>query len=114
MDQGTKKADSETAHSRRLKALFCDKSGTDDYVGLSADNGSDEVFYVSSVVLAIAVKLDCDVVVMLQGVTIASLDAAADAQIDWEVQVGGVGFPEEFFGTIGGAIVYDDVVSFRY
>lgn len=79
VDQIAKKPDAQTAHRRGLKTFLCNKPGANGNIGLSIFDRGDQVFDIRRIMLAVAIKLYCDVIVVLQGIAIPGLDTAADA-----------------------------------
>ena len=70
-----------------LKTAFFNKTAADGHIELIVYNWLTNFGQIAWVVLTVTVHLNGDIIVMLYGVQITGLYAAANAQVDGQVQV---------------------------
>ena len=99
--------DTKAAQGRGFESveIFVDEARTDDEVGSVLLDWFDEIFDVIDAVLAIAVELNGDIIIVGKSIFVASLDGAANAEIVDEVYNGDVIFVTDFAGVIGGTVI---------
>ena len=69
-----------------MEAFLRDESGADDHIGGGIDESLDEFWDIGSLMLAIAIELDGNIVLIFPGIDIASLDSGADTEVTRQVE----------------------------
>ena len=106
-------ADADPAHKACLEAFFFNKAAADAHVIDAVQHRLHDLHQVGGVVLAIAVHLYGDIIAVAHGVQVAALHAAADAQIDGQIEKRIMTAFQQRSAAVGRAVVHDKKVHLR-
>lgn len=92
--------------------FFVDEVGADDKISFGGFDGGDEILDEGRVVLAVGIELDGDVVIVVVGIFVASLDGTTDAEVGDKGDMIIIILIKNILGGVDGTVVYDDVIVF--